>query len=325
MNPGVVGRTVRCAWAQLRRSEPRRANDRHQTARLTTCYSKLISLLRTRALILCLLGILFPDGTFSQETPPRSRWAVRQGGTNAEVVYGIAADSAGNVIVAGYFYGPPGSIRQFGGVTFTNGPAADGEEILVAKLNGSGNVLWAKRAGDTSIDVAKAVAVDSAGNAYVTGRFSGANADFDSFHLAVVGGNTDIFVAKYSPTGAVQWVRQMGVSRNFLESGNGIATDALGNLYVTGFFGMTNGAFRSFTLTNTWGSACFVVRMDSSGNVIWARQAVGPASSQGEAIAVDPNGNVFVTGSFQQTNVTFGSVTLTNRGGISDLFLVKYD
>jgi hypothetical protein len=109
------------------------------------------------------------------------------------------------------------------------------------------------------------------------------------------------------------------------DEGWDIATDDSGNVYVTGFFQSPTSVFGSDTLINASGAQdLFLVKYDSTGNVIWARGAGGANSEYAEGVATDDSGNVFITGAFQSATITFGSITLTNVGG-SDVFIVKYN
>ena len=130
--------------------------------------------------------------------------------------YGIATDNAGNAYVAGVTYGSvDGNVN------------AGSDDILLAKYDTSGNKLWTRQMGSSGIDAALAVAVDSAGNAYVTGYTAG------SLDGNISAGADDIFIAKYDPNGNKLWTRQLGTSRQDIAWG--VAVDNAGNAVVTGF------------------------------------------------------------------------------------------
>jgi hypothetical protein len=114
-------------------------------------------------------------------------WAKRAGGVSSVRGQGIAVDSSGNAYVTGYFQGT----AVFGATTLTS---AGSNDIYMAKVDSGGNFLWAKRAGGTSYDVGQSIAVDSSGNAYVTGEFVG-TAVFGATTLTSAG-NSDVFIWK---------------------------------------------------------------------------------------------------------------------------------
>jgi hypothetical protein len=115
------------------------------------------------------------------------QWAVQAGGALADQGKSIAVDSSGNCYITGRFYGT----ASFGATDLT---ISGGYDIFVAKLNTSGAWQWAVQAGGVSADAGNSIAVDSSGNCYVTGNFSGA-ASFGATNLTSSGGDY-IFVAK---------------------------------------------------------------------------------------------------------------------------------
>jgi len=236
-------------------------------------------------------------------------WAKQAGGTDCHDGYGIAVDANGNSYVTGYFK----SNATFGTTTLTSGGIYD---IFVAKLDSSGNWLWAKKAGGTNYDDGYGIAVDANGNSYVTGYFLG-DADFGNTTLTSSGGS-DIFVAKLDINGNWLWAKKAGGTS--YDYGLGITVDANGNSYVTGYF-MNSATFGTTTLTSSGSYEIFVAKMDSSGNWLWVKQAGGIYTDSGKSIAVDVNGNSYVTGYFEEST-TFGITTLTSSGDY-EIFVAK--
>ena len=232
------------------------------------------------------------------------------GGPSNDEGLGIAVDGAGNVYVTGQFQG----YATFGSHSLSS---SGGYDIFVAKLSPNGNWLWAVKAGGTSSnDRGYGIAVDGAGNAYVTGYFQD-TATFGSHSLSSSGGY-DIFVAKLSPEGIWVWAINPGGTGN--SYGYSIALDGAGNVYATGEFRGTV-TFGSSTLTvNSSSTNILIVKLDASGNWLWAVKAGGTYSDSGYGIAVDGAGNAYVTGSFSST-ATFGSQTLSTSN--VDLFVAK--
>ena len=112
-----------------------------------------------------------------------------------------------------------------------------------------------------------------------------------------------------------------------LDEGNGIAVDENGNTYITGHFESTTLSFGAVTCTNSTSSNytdVFISKFDINGNCIWAKSAGGSSYEYGNAIAVDNNGNVFVTGRFESTTMNFDGTIITNSGS-RDIFIAKYD
>ncbi|MDY0151476.1 MAG: SBBP repeat-containing protein [Candidatus Cloacimonas sp.] len=237
-------------------------------------------------------------------------WAKNAGGSYSDRGNGIAVDSSGNVYLTGYFY----ESASFGSTSLSGSGYYD---IIVAKLDSNGNWLWAKKAGGLYDDRGSGIAVDGAGNVYMTGYFSG-TASFGSTSLAGSGSYSDIFVAKLDSNGNWLWAKQAGGSSD--EYGYGIAVHSSGDVYLTGYFS-GNASFGSTSLTSSGGYDIFVAKLDSNGNWLWAKQAGGSNDDYGNGIAVDSSGNVYLTGYFYES-ASFGSTSLTGSG-YYDIFVAK--
>lgn len=240
------------------------------------------------------------------------KWAMYVGGktTNQQ---SVAVDSSGNVYVVGNF---TGSVT-LGTTTLSSKGSID---PFVAKLNASGAWQWAQNGGGKLGDRAAGVGVDSKGNVYVAGTVASSTATFGSASFATLGG-AELFLAQLNPSGAWQWARSYGGSRN--ETARGLAVDGTGNSYVVGEFTSTNALFLNTTLSSTGGSDVFVAKFSSTGAPTAATSFGGKASGrdQSHAIARDSSGNLYITGTFQGT-MTLGSNNLTSQGG-SDVFVAK--
>src|SRR5262245_60432354 len=135
-------------------------------------------------------------------------WARRAGGndaTNYDSGRGIATDSAGNVYVVGHFYGT----ADFSSFNLTN---AGGSHLFVAKLDSSGNFLWAESTGSTGFEWAFGISTDSSANVYVTGGFEN-TVDFDmgpgTYNLTSAGGR-DAYALKLDTNGSFIWAQRAG-------------------------------------------------------------------------------------------------------------------
>jgi hypothetical protein len=161
--------------------------------------------------------------------------------------------------------------------------------------------------------------VDGNGNVFITGYFEGTS-NFGTT-LVVSVGASDIFVAKYDPVGiSWSWVRSSGATS--YDSGNGIAVDVSGNVFVTGAFeGTVN--FGTISVTSAGSSDAFITKYSNSGSVKWVQTVHGSSSSQGNSIAIDSNENVFLTGAFGGT-VNFDAVQKSAVGSW-DIFVAKYN
>jgi hypothetical protein len=134
-----------------------------------------------------------------------------------------------------------------------------------------------------------------------------------------------IFVVKYDSSGNVVWAKSEGTYASlYIPS---ISTDDNGNCFITGYFNGNYVKFGNIQLTNVSGNTgmedIFVVKLDNSGNVVWAKSAGGPSSDEGRCIKTDKNGNCYLTGMFRGV-ASFGSTNLFSVGA-NDIFVAKYD
>lgn len=246
-----------------------------------------------------------------------------QGAANTRGIgNGVAVDGAGNVITAGYFQD---TVDFGGGDLVSNGQ----DDVFVAKLADDGSFVWARTAGGSNQDEAKAVAVDAAGNVYSTGRFR-LTADFSPGGGGEItsNGNDDIFIYKLNADGSFGWVRGFGGSN--IDEGWSIATDSASNVYVTGFFSGTvdfdpgNGTTELTSRDAT--NDIFTTSFDADGNFRWAKFISGASQrDRGDAIVATEDG-VYVTGYFDNANTNFnpGGNVSAPYASDRDLFLVKY-
>jgi hypothetical protein len=247
-------------------------------------------------------------------------WAKSAGGTNTDFGISIFTGVGGNVYLAGFFYS---SSITFGTTILSNTGSAD---IFLVKYDVSGNELWAKSEGGTYSDWGYGISTDAAENVYLTGYFLSSSITFGTTALTNAGSNSwDMFIAKYDSSGNVLWAKSAGGTND--EKGNSISSDADNNVHVTGIFESPTIIFGTTTLTNAGGEDVFIVKYDSSGNVLWAKSAGDINDDRGYDNYTDVVGNVYVLGSFTSDSINFGATTLTNAGIVigADLFIVKYD
>lgn len=197
---------------------------------------------------------------------------------------------------------------------------------------------WAVGGGAAGTDEAgNSIATDAAGNVYSTGSFGCGTLTIGSASVPRFGSG-NAYVVKQDAAGNVQWLKKFGGASSFWGggTGKGICTDASGNVYVTGFYLSTMVAgSTTLTATDSTGSNVgdiFIVKMDASGNVIWAKTAGGAYGDGANDIAVDASGNVFITGYFKSRYLRFGSLTVFSANNSSanlftwtDFFVAKYD
>ncbi len=192
-------------------------------------------------------------------------WAKRAGGIDIQDGgICIATDAAGNSSVTGSFRASAvfGS-EEANETTLTSAGFGD---IFVAKYNSAGALEWAKRAGGTGFDQVRGIAIDAAGNSYVTGLFvvSAVFGPGEANETTLTStGSNDIFVAKYNRLGTLEWAKRAGGTTQ--DDGNAIAIDVVGNSFVTGFFTSSTvfgpGEINETTLTSAGSLDIFVAKL----------------------------------------------------------------
>ena len=131
---------------------------------------------------------------------------------------------------------------------------------------------------------------------------------------------------KYNPQGNVIWARRYGGDHD--DHADGIVVDAIGNLYLTGGFTSSTISFGSTTLTNADPGTFdfYLTKFDSSCNSVWAKRAGGNETDYSNSMDMDVNQDLYITGNFFSSTITFGSTTLHNGSGLAcDFFVTKFD
>jgi hypothetical protein len=247
-------------------------------------------------------------------------YATYIGGSQSDYPEGIAVDVAGNAYVAGYTFS-----SNFPTTAGAYDPTHNGStDAFVFKLSPAGNsLLYSSYIGGTAEDQATEIAIDSAGNAYISG--SSNSADFPSSSGSFQGGTSDAIVAKLNSNGtALSYSWMIGGSGD--DSALGIAVDSTGAAYVTGYTNSPN--FLTLVgpdLTSNGNFDAFIFRLNPSGTALTYSGFIGGSGiDAGRAVAVDPGGNAYVTGNTESANfpVTMGAFD-TVQNGLADAFVTK--
>ena len=255
----------------------------------------------------------------------------------------IAADANGNLYVMGV-YNNTGTI---GGVPLTRPSSvvsAGNGMYFLAKISTAGNVLWAKNIALTAAEEGVTlvndtsyfdefhpyggIALDGGGNCYMTGLFIDPTITIGTYTLTnndPSGFTTDMFVAKFDPSGTAMWAKKYGSNGSDIPIAPAVTKN--GNTYLAGsYHGDSSISFGATTLHHAASLGTFIVQLDNSGNAIWATSPDSEASIT--SMATDTPGNVYITGAYYTDSINFGSGELVNysqniRHG--DVFLARYE
>ena len=243
------------------------------------------------------------------------QWVYTAGGTGRDRGRKIALDSSGNIYVVGYYQ----NTVDFGGGNVTSNGSFD---AFILKLNSSGTFQWVKSyGGSTGNDLGRDVVVDSNDNVIMLGTFRG-TVNFDSgdgggFYTS---NDYDVFLIRLNSSGIWQsvWV----TTNNGSADGRALAIDSNNVTYLTGSYSgsVTFGA-NNRTATNS--NDLFIHKIDTydNENNTQLTYALNVDTTQkAKGIAVDSSGNIYATGTFQNT-VNFGGGNITSSG--KDIYLLK--
>jgi len=202
------------------------------------------------------------------------------GGVQNTFPTAIDVDTSGNVYITGYSTGTSGASRVF-----------------LVKFDPAGNLLSQQTWGGGNGDYSTGVAVDGAGNIYLTGY---------TYSYSTTPGVANTFLLKFDPYLHLLFQKTWGdANSNF---GSGVSVDLAGNVYVTGY---------SYGLSSTGTPKVVLLKFDPSGNLLMDNTWGGNRGDYGYAVGVDPIGNVYVTG------YTYSFGPNTNKG--TNFFVLKYD
>ncbi len=240
-------------------------------------------------------------------------WWAAGGGDGIDMPYDVAVGGDGAVYVAGRFSGT----AWFGGESVTS---QGGDDIFIAKYDSAGSPIWVRSAGGAGNDHGYALAVDSAGDVYITGLYQ-ATATFGTTTLETEF-NAGLFVAAYDRDGNSRWA--WAPSGVYVGAGYGIAAGPAGRIYVTGDFDGTMEVGEEGT--GTYGlTDIFLLALGSDGLPQWVRHGGGALHDRGNRVAIAGNGDIAITGGINEAGsdvVYFGDETVAVAG--ANIFVARY-
>ncbi|MBX3043790.1 MAG: SBBP repeat-containing protein [Ignavibacteriae bacterium] len=224
----------------------------------------------------------------------------------------ISTDDFENTIIAGSFAG-----NIYIDTVIFNSTTVPNNDIYISKFSPTGTLIWAKQFGGTGDDYARGIDADANGNIYVSGVFSN-SVNFDGITLAA-NGSSDIFLMKLDSNGNIIWIKQIGN----LGAEEGCEIEALpsGDIFITGGFSQTI-ILGSNNYTALGMRDVFIAKIDSSGNIIWAKTAGSAMDDVNYAIGLNMyNEDVCTVGTYSGS-FTDGLNSITSLGGV-DSYISK--
>ncbi|HKP53179.1 MAG TPA: SBBP repeat-containing protein, partial [Chloroflexia bacterium] len=243
------------------------------------------------------------------------------GGTRIDYGYALSVDAAGNATVAGI--ATSNDYPLLNPVQATHGGGI--YDVVLTKLNPTGNTLFSTYLGGNGTDYAGRLATDGAGNVFLTGYTSSTNFPVTAGAYQTTNhGSSDGFVTKISPNGsAIVWSTYLGGI--YAEQSNDITLDGAGNIYLTGFTGSPDFPTVNPFQDTLFDGDAFVTKMNPSGTALifstflGGDNPPGPGEDNGQGIALDEQGYIYVTGFTQSPNFP------TTPGSFQPFFNGYYD
>jgi len=256
------------------------------------------------------------DGTYA--------WDKTFGNSFAQIGWAVAVDASDHLYLGGQIRGD----LDFGGGIMS---APTNNDSFFVKFDNNGNFLWQKYYGSSSaVDRATGITTDPAGNVYFANQWSG-TIDFGGGTRTGADTAAEGSIIKCTSAGVYQWdVRQQGLGADVI---NGVAADAAGNVWATGYFtrdvDLGGGVINTYPGSATSASDAWAAKYSTAGNFLWHKQYGELLNEQGLDVGVDSAGNGYLTGYFRSLSINFGDgpVGLNPGGGAlaTDLYLVKLD
>ncbi|MBC6699130.1 T9SS type A sorting domain-containing protein [Hymenobacter sp. BT190] len=259
------------------------------------------------------------DSYLAKYTPQGTLAWLRQLGTTTEDgAADVAVDAAGNVYVVGF---TRGTLDLGNGVVL---PVDGLTQGFVARYSPQGTASWVVgcRVAGSATGSASTVAVDGAGQVYVSGLYRGT---FTVGSATLTAPDISAYLLRLAPTGAVQWLQSAftfvpaGFTAAYVPQ---LAVGTAGDTYLCVASNVPLGVAGTTYPTNSSSFDGYVIRYSTQGTPQWVRQYGSAGNESLSRTAVDAAGNLYLCGAFAQT-MPFGSSTITTQGR-TDSYLVKY-
>jgi hypothetical protein len=233
-------------------------------------------------------------------------WVKQLEGDGLQKGLSIRIDSIGNILTSGVFAST---------TDFDPGPAlttltAISIDAFVLKLDSFGNFMWIRQIGGVGDETARSITSDTDGNVYATGSKNDLS---------------DMFIQKFDANGDLLWAHDIATTSSGYS--NSITMDPNGDVYITGIF-YGNADFdpgTETTILSSNSSDIFILKLDSGGHFIWVKQIGSQGGEAGTSMTTDADGNLYITGWFQNTvdfdpDAGIANLTCTSNG---EMFILK--
>ena len=243
-------------------------------------------------------------------------WIDHTGGEGMELLRNLeVSPEYGNIYIIGDF---SSNTITFGTNTFTN--LSSSRDNFVVKYNNNGEVLWANHISGTGYEQGSFITVDWKENIYVTGQFESEICNFGSFQLTNSSSTKEIYIASYDFDGSIKWVK--GITGNNDEMAYSITSDKKDGIYLCGWSNSTELIVEDESFDNQGMNDFFVTKYNFNGEYFWTKYGGSDNDEFAECIVSDTIGNLYVTGNFSSSNLSFDNINLSQNNN-EDVFVAK--
>jgi hypothetical protein len=261
----------------------------------------MINMLTTGWKIIISILLFNMNLTYAQ---PLIKMGAGFGSTLYDAPTAAVLDKSGATYITGYFsdsvnFDPGQGVAPLVDTGWSGG--------YIQKLDSLGRLIWIKHLPGTKDVFPSDIEIDSAGNLYLTGIFSG-TADLDPGPGISIfsSANFDLFIAKLNMNGELIWVKNNPSGSNYMTVPT-IAVDKKGDIYITSNYNLSNNfsfGTSSSSITPAGGDDIFILKLNAMGNFVWVKSFGGTGDEESNSIICAPNGNIITVGGFQD-NVDF--------------------
>ena len=247
-------------------------------------------------------------------------WAVDAGGSgNTDLCFGIATDSQGNA----YWVGSVSGTADFGCGTLSPGNNVAG---FIAKVDPNGACQWVRGITTSFYNAwVYGITMDAQDRIYITGSCKGTTAFGNGIVLSGSGSTDDWFTARYDIGGNCIWAQRIGNS-NSTSEGHGIAVDAQGFVYNTGFAGGSGYTFDPITVnTGSFTRQAVIVKYDSTGTALWAKATTGTSGSKSARGISVIGDRLFITGQNYYSISSFDGIPIATSASWAEVYVLACD
>jgi hypothetical protein len=245
-------------------------------------------------------------------------WSTHIGHTGSDSGRAFTLDNLDNTYINGvYSFDPP----LYNGIDLPN---AGNTGLFMAKYNSSGNGSWAVTINGPDLYSVDGIAIDSANNVYMVGKYTGDPTAANGIDLPSAV-NGDGFIIKYNSSGDGQWYKVIsGTEDQYVRD---IVVDDNYNIYVVGFYHGDPTLSDGIDMPSTTNGSIYIIKYNSSGDGQWYNTIEGNSSLafQSTDLDIDDNQNTYVLGQYYRNPQPSDGIDIPNSQGFSDLFLIKYN